>query len=223
MGDAIGRTLFRLLVTRRHLLEWVPAAQATIGPRLDLSASIGAWPARLSSALRPGALRCLRGTGVVRQLAPGRGLRSALDRLAGDRPLGQPVAPGRGPAYRVRRRCAGFAADRASHLAVLRDFRHAGRPHAAAGQFSGGPGAGARASHVADQSRPLSAVGGHRARLRVDRNRRGGRAAGSDASHHGQSRRAFAAISTIGTTRRTCGRSIPNTSPRSTAAIWPAT
>jgi len=36
MGDAIGRTLVRLLVTRRHLLEWVPAAQATIGPRLDL-------------------------------------------------------------------------------------------------------------------------------------------------------------------------------------------
>ena len=35
MGDAIGRTLVRLLVTRRHLLEWVPAAQATIGPRLD--------------------------------------------------------------------------------------------------------------------------------------------------------------------------------------------
>ena len=36
MGDAIGRTLVRLLVTHRHLLEWVPAAQATIGPRLDL-------------------------------------------------------------------------------------------------------------------------------------------------------------------------------------------
>jgi cyclic beta-1,2-glucan synthetase len=36
MGDAIGRTLWRLGVTRRHLLEWVPAAQATISPRLDL-------------------------------------------------------------------------------------------------------------------------------------------------------------------------------------------
>ncbi len=35
MGDAIGRTLVRLLVTRRHLLEWVQAAQATIGPQLD--------------------------------------------------------------------------------------------------------------------------------------------------------------------------------------------
>src|SRR3990170_269592 len=36
MGDAIARTVTRLFVTRRHLLEWVPAAQATIGPRLDL-------------------------------------------------------------------------------------------------------------------------------------------------------------------------------------------
>ena len=36
MSDAIVRTLVRLLVTRRHLLEWVPAAQAAIGPRLDL-------------------------------------------------------------------------------------------------------------------------------------------------------------------------------------------
>jgi cyclic beta-1,2-glucan synthetase len=36
MGDAIARTLTRLFVTRRHLLEWVPAAQAAISPRLDL-------------------------------------------------------------------------------------------------------------------------------------------------------------------------------------------
>jgi cyclic beta-1,2-glucan synthetase len=37
MSDAIGRTLIRLLVTRRHLLEWVTAAQATVGPGLDLA------------------------------------------------------------------------------------------------------------------------------------------------------------------------------------------
>jgi cyclic beta-1,2-glucan synthetase len=36
MGDAIARTLIRLFVTRRHLLEWVTAAQAKTGPRLDL-------------------------------------------------------------------------------------------------------------------------------------------------------------------------------------------
>ena len=35
MGDAICRTMWRLYVSRRHLLEWIPAAQATIGRRLD--------------------------------------------------------------------------------------------------------------------------------------------------------------------------------------------
>ena len=35
-GDAIGRTLVRLFATRRHLLEWVTAAQATSGPLLGL-------------------------------------------------------------------------------------------------------------------------------------------------------------------------------------------
>ncbi|MEP6471489.1 MAG: glucoamylase family protein, partial [Acidobacteriota bacterium] len=37
MGDAIVRTLFRLLVTRRHLLEWVTAARAQSGLDLTLS------------------------------------------------------------------------------------------------------------------------------------------------------------------------------------------
>ncbi|VWX61586.1 Cyclic beta-(1,2)-glucan synthase NdvB [Burkholderiales bacterium 8X] len=62
--DAVLRTLVRLLVTRRHLLEWTTAAQAGRGPRLDLPgfyrrmaggtalgvllvapALLGAWPA----------------------------------------------------------------------------------------------------------------------------------------------------------------------------------
>ena len=33
MGDAIVRTLHRLLVTRRHLLEWTTAAQSAVSPR----------------------------------------------------------------------------------------------------------------------------------------------------------------------------------------------
>jgi cyclic beta-1,2-glucan synthetase len=36
MTDAIGRTLFRLFVSRRHLLEWVTAAYAKLSPRLSL-------------------------------------------------------------------------------------------------------------------------------------------------------------------------------------------
>jgi cyclic beta-1,2-glucan synthetase len=37
MSDAIVRTLFRLLVSHRNLLEWVTAAQAKISPRLGLT------------------------------------------------------------------------------------------------------------------------------------------------------------------------------------------
>jgi cyclic beta-1,2-glucan glucanotransferase len=36
MTDAIARTLWRVCVSRRRLLEWVTAAQSNIGPRLDL-------------------------------------------------------------------------------------------------------------------------------------------------------------------------------------------
>ncbi len=36
MGDAIARTLTRLLVTHHHLLEWTTAAQSLASPRLDV-------------------------------------------------------------------------------------------------------------------------------------------------------------------------------------------
>ena len=36
MGDAIARTLWRLFVTRRRLLEWTPAAESAAAKRLDL-------------------------------------------------------------------------------------------------------------------------------------------------------------------------------------------
>ena len=37
MGDAIGRTLLRVFWTRRHLLQWVTAAQAADGPALGVA------------------------------------------------------------------------------------------------------------------------------------------------------------------------------------------
>ena len=39
MGDAISRTLWRLCASHRHLLQWVPAAQATRSRRLGLGGS----------------------------------------------------------------------------------------------------------------------------------------------------------------------------------------
>ena len=47
MADAIARTLFRLAVTRRRLLEWTPAAQAAFGPL----ATVGAFYRRMSGGL----------------------------------------------------------------------------------------------------------------------------------------------------------------------------
>jgi len=47
MSDAILRTLWRLFVSRRHLLEWVPAAQTSVRPRLDLAG----FTARMSGAI----------------------------------------------------------------------------------------------------------------------------------------------------------------------------
>ena len=47
MGDAVLRTLVRLTLTRRHLLQWVPAAQAAFAT--DLSA--GSFYARMFGAL----------------------------------------------------------------------------------------------------------------------------------------------------------------------------
>ena len=55
MADAIGRTLWRLGVSRRHLLEWIPAAQATIGPRLDL---LG-FARRMAGAIAIGAIAAI--------------------------------------------------------------------------------------------------------------------------------------------------------------------
>jgi cyclic beta-1,2-glucan synthetase len=47
MGDAIARTLWRIFVSRRHLLEWTPAAQTAAAKRLDLQG----FAVRMSGAL----------------------------------------------------------------------------------------------------------------------------------------------------------------------------
>jgi cyclic beta-1,2-glucan synthetase len=56
MVDAIGRTLFRLLVSRRNLLQWVTAAQANLTPRLDLNGAYRRMSGAVAIALLAGAL-----------------------------------------------------------------------------------------------------------------------------------------------------------------------
>ncbi len=62
MSDAIVRTLFRLLVSRRNLLEWVTAAQAKLSPRLDL----GGFYRQMAG----GVVLALGATGLVAWAAP---------------------------------------------------------------------------------------------------------------------------------------------------------
>src|SRR5450755_599724 len=66
MIDAIARTLFRLFLSRRNLLQWVTAAQANLSPQLHLGSAYGRMSggvalavaaAGLISALRPEAWR----------------------------------------------------------------------------------------------------------------------------------------------------------------------
>ena len=151
----------------RHLLEWVTAAQASIGPRLDLLGFYRRWPAGSCIGVWRCGILCCRPRHVA-WLAPLAALCGSPRRRLR---AGSAAARTRRSDVRIGRRCAGAAADRTAHLAVLRDLRDGGRPHAAARQFPGGPGAGARPSDLADQSRAVSSVGGGRPRFRLDRNR----------------------------------------------------
>ena len=183
MADAIARTLFRLFVSRRHLLDWVTAAQATVSPRLDLARVLSADERRRRHRHR---CRDRRLVGRERRLAGGGAVRARLDRRAGDRALDEPVAARRRPPAGLGCGRPRAAPGRAPHLALLRDLRHGDGPHAAAGQLPGRPEAGRRAPHLAHQPRPLPALRGQRPRLRLDRDDRDRRAAGSDARDDGR-------------------------------------
>ena len=172
MADAISRTLWRLGVSRRHLLEWTPAAQATIGPCLDLLGFT-----RRSDGHRRDCSDC-RANVPPWILAGGASLRRAPVSFARGRALCKLVPCCRLSPANGRSRGAIVEVDRAPHLAFLRDFRHAGRQHAAARQFSGRSLACGRASDLADQYRSLSSFRRLRPRFRLDRDGSGDRSIG---------------------------------------------
>ncbi|WP_234054047.1 MULTISPECIES: glucoamylase family protein [unclassified Xanthobacter] len=64
MGDAIARTLWRLMVTRKHLLEWVPAAQASLARRPDLAGSYRRMAGALVIAVTAMIVAILAGRGA---------------------------------------------------------------------------------------------------------------------------------------------------------------
>lgn len=61
MTDAIGRTLYRLFVSHRRLLEWVTAAHANLSPQLDLIAAYRTMAGSIAVALAAAFLVALTG------------------------------------------------------------------------------------------------------------------------------------------------------------------
>ncbi len=64
MGDAIVRTLYRLLISRRRLLEWVSAAQVKANSSLDLGKVYTRMAGAVTLAVIAGALAASRGLHV---------------------------------------------------------------------------------------------------------------------------------------------------------------
>ena len=177
MGDAIARTLWRLFVSRRHLLEWTPAAQASAAKRLDLQG----FAVRMSGAF------VLAAAALLLTLLFGHGgwpiadtVRRAVADFARCSALRQPVSARRCGREDFGGPNADPASDRAPDLAVLRNVRDAGRQYAASGQLPGRPHLRGRPSNLADQHRIVSAFRRLRARLRLDRDGPDHRSAGSD-------------------------------------------
>ena len=162
MMDAIGRTLFRLLVSQRNLLQWVTAAQARLSFRLTLPSAYR----RMAGAVAIAALGAL----IVGYFRSGNGwlampfliLWAASPAVAVWISI-SPLVAGRladvgGGRKRLEIGCT-------PNLAILRDLRDGGRSDVAAGQFSGGPSSRGGPPHLADQHGPLPAVSGQRPRL----------------------------------------------------------
>ena len=185
MVDAIVRTLARVYVTRRNLLEWPP-------PRRP----------KPKRGTRP--RRVLPADGEQRGDRRGRGW-SCVGRRAGRRVAGGAVRRGvvvrpliaravSLPAARVGRRaalgrgCRDTSPHRPANLAVLRDVRRSGGPRAAARQLPGGSEADRGASNVADEHRDVSARHRDGSRLRLDRHDRHGRTSRGDPGDHREAR-----------------------------------
>ena len=178
MVDAIVRTLGRVYVTHKKLLEWTTAAQAKARHHLDVAA-------------------------FARQLAGSIGIAAAVGVAV---VLSKPEAGWIALPFVALWLLAPFVARQVSLPAIesgsellsgadVETLRHiarrtwlffdtfvgAGGPLVAARQLPGRSESGRRASHVADQHRDVPAGNGHGSRLRLDRHPRHGGAPRTDA------------------------------------------
>ena len=171
MLDAILRTLVRLFVTRRNLLEWMTAAQAKASHDLDPAGFyrqmaggivLAAVVAAVVLVARPGATWIAAPFVILWLLAP------VVARWISLPPSDSAAEqlPGRGRAR--------GPPGRAPDLAVLRDVRLAGGPWPATRQLPGRAPAGRRTSHLADEHRAVPPGDRDGPRPRLDRDARDG-------------------------------------------------
>ena len=183
MTDAIGRTLFRLFVSRRHLLEWVTAAYAKFSPRLGLLGFYRLMAGGVVIGIIAAIVVWGAGGDAWLVAAPFVVLWIASPAVARWTSL-SPLVAGRLSLSEADARALRLVAR--SYVALLRDVRHGGGPHAAAGQFPGRPKAHSRPPDLSHQSRPLSSLRGQRPRLRMGGDDRDYRALGSNARNDEQ-------------------------------------
>ncbi len=221
MLDAIARALWRMTVSRKHLLEWETAADAEKRAGTTRTRVLAHDGALGSGRCRPAAARARSANGSRVAVA----LPLAALWLAGPvvawwfskpTPL-RVVEPLTSAQERVLRR------DRAQDVAVLRDVRRGPRPPPGARQLPGGPGRRGGVAHLADEHRTAAALLRHRLRPGLHHRRRPDRPQRARPSRRWPDSSATAATSTTGTTSRRSSRCGRPTSRRWTPATSPAT
>ncbi len=120
MLDAILRTLVRVYVTHRDLLEWRTAAHAKAGQDLDLA---GSYRSMAGGVGHRGRVRVPRPGPEAVSRPDRRAVRHPLAALAAGGQVGQPDAAGVDRPRALGRRCPDAASHRPTHLALLRDVR----------------------------------------------------------------------------------------------------
>ncbi len=164
MGDAILRTLYRLFVSRKNMLEWRSASAAHKSGGTDLTAYYG--------SMRGAVLIALAGL-MIPVAADSTGAFVAFFFAifwAGSPAFAWLISR----SARRKTGCASPSADEiparrgAAHLGLFREPGDGRAEHAAARQFPGDARAGRRQPHLADQCRRLPALHRLGARLRLD-------------------------------------------------------
>ncbi len=218
-ADAIGRTLWRVCVTRRHLLEWTPAAQAHRA--LDLK--IGGLYLRMRGALvlaaAAAALLAFSGSRAwglaVPFLAAGRSRRSSRGGSACPRVRPRPRAfPKRRPPSSARSPGAPGRTSSGSRAGSSTACRPTTSRRSRSRKSRAGLRRPTSGSGCCRPSRPTTSGGSERSRWSSDWKRRWPRSDASSSS---------AATSTTGTARPTSRRSSRATCRPSTAATSPRT